>query len=82
MLRQAQHEKNCNRRYKKNRRGVTGITLVAQNPLHVEGIGSDSRVRQERSRTMKRQTRLNLAALLVALPMVLVAATTAVTNFP
>ena len=31
---------------------------------------------------MSRQTRLNLTALLVALPLLLVAVTTAVSNFP
>ena len=31
---------------------------------------------------MSRQTRLNLAALFVALPMVLIAFTTAISNFP
>jgi hypothetical protein len=37
---------------------------------------------QDRRRQMARQTRLNLAALLAALPMVLVALTTAISNFP
>jgi len=62
---------------------VTPVTAVVGDHRYVEGTGNESRVhKQERSRTMKRQTRLNLAALLVALPMVLVAAATAVFNFP
>ena len=53
------------------------------NRRYVKGTGNESRVhKQKRSRTMKRQTRLNLTALIVALPLVLVAASTAVSNFP
>ena len=66
-----------------DRCGVIAVTTVVGNRLHVESTGNDSRVyKQERSRTMKRQIRLNLTALFVALPMVLVAATTAISYFP
>jgi hypothetical protein len=43
MLRHAQHEKVCNRRDKKIRRGVMGITAEAADRLYVESIGNISR---------------------------------------
>ena len=62
---------------------MTAVTTVMGNRRYVKGTGNESRVhKQKRSRTMKRQTRLNLTALIVALPLVLVAASTAVSNFP
>jgi hypothetical protein len=68
---------------KKIRHGVMWITSAAADRLYVEGTGTDGRaIKQERSRQMSRQTRLNLAALFVALPMVLIAITTTITNLP
>ena len=69
---------------KKLRRGVIGVTFAAADRLHVKGIGNVRRVKRaaEEPPEMKRQTRLNLNALLVAVPMVLIAVTTAISNFP
>lgn len=59
------------------------ITSLAVVRLYVEGTGNVAGPnKQERSRQMTRQIRLNLAALFVALPMVLIAVTTAISIFP
>ena len=59
------------------------ITSLAVVRLYVEGTGTTvGPNKQERSRPMTRQIRLNLAALFVALRMVLIAVTTAISNFP
>ena len=66
-----------------NRRGVIPVTAIAGQRLYVQVTGKDRRdEKQERRRTMRRQTRLNLTALLVALPMTLITLTTAISNFP
>ncbi len=68
---------------KKTRRGVIQITSLAVVRLYIESTGTIAGPnKQERSRQMTRQIRLNLAALFVALPMVLIAVTTAISNFP
>jgi hypothetical protein len=62
---------------------VIQITSLAVVRLYVEGTGTTAGPnKQERSRPMTRQIRLNLAALFVALRMVLIAVTTAISNFP
>lgn len=68
---------------KRIRRGVIWITSRAAVRPYVNGTGNVAGpTKQERNPTMTRQTRLNLAALLVALPMVLIAITTTIPNIP